>query len=313
KSRLCRGPGSRRLITYGSDGVVGPEYLGVTKQTEVVLGEAFAALLPHLDERQRRLALGAAAWVLGYGGVRRVARVARVAESTVARGARELGGEPADRVRAVGAGRKRLRERDPGLVPALLALVEPDQRGDPESPLRWTVQVHPEAGRRADPAGAPGGRGHGGRAAPRPRGSPCRAPRGPPRGPATRTATRSFGTSTARSRSSPRPGSRGSAWARRRRKCSASTRRPGRSGIGRGSRYGCAPTTSPRRAPRRQCPTASTTWPPTAGGCRWAAMGTPPRSRSRPCAAGGTVRAGTATRRRPGCGSPPRRGARRAR
>jgi hypothetical protein len=58
----------------------------VTKQTEVVLGEAFAALLPHLDERQRRLALGAAARVLGYGGVRRVARVARVAESTVARG-----------------------------------------------------------------------------------------------------------------------------------------------------------------------------------------------------------------------------------
>src|SRR5215212_817753 len=89
----------------------------------------------------------------GYGGVRRVARVARVAESTVPRGACELGGEPADRVRAVGAGRKRLRERDPGLAPALLALVEPDQRGDPESPLRWTVQVHPEAGRRADPAG----------------------------------------------------------------------------------------------------------------------------------------------------------------
>src|SRR4029453_13332326 len=61
-------------------------------------------------------------------------------------------------------------------------------------------------------------------------------------------------------------------------KCSASTRRPGRSGIGRGSRYGSAPTTFPRRAPRRQCPTASTTRPPTpgGGGCRWAAMGTPP-------------------------------------
>jgi hypothetical protein len=26
------------------------------------------------------------------------------------------------------------------LVPALLALVEPDQRGDPESPLLWTVK-----------------------------------------------------------------------------------------------------------------------------------------------------------------------------
>jgi hypothetical protein len=130
----------------------------VTKQTEVVLGEAFAALLPHLDERQRRLALGAAARVLGYGGVRRVARVARVAESTVARGARELGGEPADRVRVVGAGRKRLRERDPGLVPALLALVEPDQRGDPESPLRWTCRstrkLAAELTRQGHPVGA---------------------------------------------------------------------------------------------------------------------------------------------------------------
>jgi hypothetical protein len=54
----------------------------VTEETEVVLeavlGEAFARLLPHLDERQRRLALGAAARVLGYGGIRRVARVSPV-------------------------------------------------------------------------------------------------------------------------------------------------------------------------------------------------------------------------------------------
>ncbi|GLW13204.1 hypothetical protein Misp01_83320 [Microtetraspora sp. NBRC 13810] len=31
-------------------------------------------------------------------------------------------------------------EHDPGLVPALLALVEPDERGDPDSPLRWTTK-----------------------------------------------------------------------------------------------------------------------------------------------------------------------------
>ncbi|MQS16083.1 ISAzo13 family transposase [Streptomyces kaniharaensis] len=107
-----------------------------------VLGEVLARLLPQLDERQRRLTLGAAARVLGYGGVRRVARLAGAAESTVARGARELGSdlEPAGRVRAEGGGRKLLRESDPGLVAALLALVEPDQRGDPESPLRWTVK-----------------------------------------------------------------------------------------------------------------------------------------------------------------------------
>lgn len=29
---------------------------------------------------------------------------------------------------------------NPGLRPALLALVEPDERGDPMSPLRWTTK-----------------------------------------------------------------------------------------------------------------------------------------------------------------------------
>src|SRR5918994_6358607 len=63
-------------------------------------------------------------------------------DGTVARGARELaaGVEPSGRVRAPGAGRKRSRERDPGLLPALLALIEPEERGDPMSPLRWTTK-----------------------------------------------------------------------------------------------------------------------------------------------------------------------------
>src|SRR5215469_14643459 len=37
-------------------------------------------------------------------------------------------------------GGKKAAEGDRGLVPALLALVEPDERGDPGSPLRWTVK-----------------------------------------------------------------------------------------------------------------------------------------------------------------------------
>lgn len=114
----------------------------MTQDTEAVLSDAYVKLAPHLDERQRRLALGAVARVLGRGGIRVVARAARVAESTVARGVRELdGGQvPIGRARSEGAGRKRLRESDPGLVPAMLALVEPDQRGDPQSPLRWTIK-----------------------------------------------------------------------------------------------------------------------------------------------------------------------------
>jgi hypothetical protein len=100
------------------------------------------ALLPHLDERQRRLLLGAEARVLGHGGIRRVARAAGAAEGTVSRGVDELeSGEAAlGRVRREGGGRKRLVDLDPGLLPALLALVEPDVRGDPMSPLRWTTK-----------------------------------------------------------------------------------------------------------------------------------------------------------------------------
>ena len=60
------------------------------------LAARFAVLLPHLNERQRRLALAAEARLLGHGGVRAVARAAGVSETTVRRGVFDLegGGEP---------------------------------------------------------------------------------------------------------------------------------------------------------------------------------------------------------------------------
>src|SRR6266542_41178 len=110
--------------------------------TEESLAAKFEALLPHLDERQRRLLLGAEARMLGHGGGRLVARAAGVRKATVSRGVAELesGEEPLGRVRRGGGGRKRAADRDPGLRPALLALVEPEERGDPMSPLRWTTK-----------------------------------------------------------------------------------------------------------------------------------------------------------------------------
>jgi Rhodopirellula transposase DDE domain len=110
--------------------------------TEKSLTAMFGEILPHLDERQRRLLLGAQARALGRGGIGLVARAAGVSEPTVAAGLAELasGAEPLGRARRPGGGRKRLRDTDPGLVPAMLALVEPDERGDPSSPLRWTVK-----------------------------------------------------------------------------------------------------------------------------------------------------------------------------
>ena len=108
------------------------------------LAARFEVLLPHLNERQQRLALATEARLLGHGGVRAVAEMAGVSVTTVRKGVFELeGGEdplPPERARRRGGGRKNAATQDPGLVPALLALVEPDERGDPMSPLRWTTK-----------------------------------------------------------------------------------------------------------------------------------------------------------------------------
>jgi len=109
------------------------------------LAEKFAVLLPQLDERQRRLLLGAEAVALGHGGIGRVAAAAGVSRPTVTRGVAEVRaggtGEAGDgRVRKPGGGRKSVTETDPGLLDALDALVEPGTRGDPMSPLRWTTK-----------------------------------------------------------------------------------------------------------------------------------------------------------------------------
>jgi hypothetical protein len=116
--------------------------MAVTEDVEISLASKFQALFPHLDERQQRLAAGAEARSLGHGGIRVVARAAGMREGTVSDGVAELesGADPLGRVRRVGGGRKRLADLDPGLVPALLALVEPEERGDPISPLRWTTK-----------------------------------------------------------------------------------------------------------------------------------------------------------------------------
>ena len=115
---------------------------GVVEITREVLAAKFGEIFPHLDERQRRLLMGAEARSLGHGGIVLVAGAAGASESTVSRGARELasGEPPLGRARRPGGGRARLAGKDPGLVPALLALVEPDERGDPCSPLRWTTK-----------------------------------------------------------------------------------------------------------------------------------------------------------------------------
>ena len=101
----------------------------------------FEAVLPHLDERQQRLVMAGEARSLGHGGIAAVARASGASRSRISQGVAELeaGQAPLGRVRRAGGGRKPVTATDPALLAALLALVEPTRRGDPESPLCWTT------------------------------------------------------------------------------------------------------------------------------------------------------------------------------
>jgi transposase len=117
--------------------------MGANAELLRLMGPELELLLPAVDEKARRLVLGAVARAAGDGGTGAVAKLTGVSWQTVADGAAELGSgqvAPEGRVRRPGGGRKKLAEADAGLVPALLGLVQDSTRGDPGSPLVWTAK-----------------------------------------------------------------------------------------------------------------------------------------------------------------------------
>jgi len=116
------------------------------------------SLLPHLDERARRLVAASEAMALPRGGVSLVHRCCGLSRTTVTAGIRELrSGErlPTGRVRRDGGGRKSVEEKHPGFGEELDRMLAPYTRGDPETPLRWTCKstraLAAELGRRRLP------------------------------------------------------------------------------------------------------------------------------------------------------------------
>ncbi len=110
----------------------------------------YQALATRLDEATLRLWAATEARSLGRGGISAVAGASGLSRTTIYAGLAELKArtprrtvtpaEPAARIRAPGGGRKKLTTKDPTLLRALEALVEPVTRGDPQSPLRWTCK-----------------------------------------------------------------------------------------------------------------------------------------------------------------------------
>ncbi len=103
----------------------------------------FNSLVGDLDERGRRRWAATEAMALGYGGITAVSLATGLSDRTIRNGIKELQSDdplPSDRQRRIGGGRKPLEESQQDLIDAIDRLVEPTERGDPQSPLRWTCK-----------------------------------------------------------------------------------------------------------------------------------------------------------------------------
>ena len=103
------------------------------------------SLLPFLDERGKRLYLGAEAKALGRGGVSSISAHTRFSRITIQKGVDELSGtEPAEeekdlvRVRRMGGGRKDIVESNPGILEAVCKVIDGEEYGNPMKIISYT-------------------------------------------------------------------------------------------------------------------------------------------------------------------------------
>lgn len=108
------------------------------------IAEKFKIIGPLLNEKSRRVWAATEARTIGRGGPMIVAAATGLSRTASYEGMKSKPDERPEiispRIRGQGGGRKSLKMRDPLLVAKLDALVGPASRGDPESPLRWTIK-----------------------------------------------------------------------------------------------------------------------------------------------------------------------------
>ena len=120
-------------------------------ETRTAVKQILLDMIPHLDEKQRRILYGSAATVLGRGGIVFVNEVTGSARNTITSGMKEVaepentdavsGSVESTRIRRPGAGRKTALEKNPLLNEKIEEIITQngDTYGNPEKPLRWTT------------------------------------------------------------------------------------------------------------------------------------------------------------------------------
>ena len=112
------------------------------------LSKKIQAVLPMLNEAQRRIYLATEAAYLGRGGITKIKEASGISRVTITNGMKELEAgqyygaqeESSPRIRKAGAGRKGIALTQPGIKEALDSLMDESTIGDPMSLLRWTTK-----------------------------------------------------------------------------------------------------------------------------------------------------------------------------
>ncbi len=111
-------------------------------ETNDIIKTRIEAVLPILNERQRRIYLSAEAQSIVWGGKSKIAQLSSVTRRTIAKGETESFDKEDDtlnsRIRKEGGGRKKTIEHQPEILSAIEDIVSPHTLGDPMNPLLWT-------------------------------------------------------------------------------------------------------------------------------------------------------------------------------
>lgn len=113
-------------------------------QNENLLREKYSMLLPHLNEKEKRLVLSSDALSFGRGGMSLVSKASGVSRVTLNAGLKDLKQEvdytvkSVNTIRRQGGGRKKEIDKDATLQKVIEEIVSPHTMGDPMKTLQWT-------------------------------------------------------------------------------------------------------------------------------------------------------------------------------
>ena len=114
-------------------------------ESDKILKIRLNSVFPLLNERGRRIYLGAEALSLGRGGINKIHRLTGVNRQTISSGKKEIELEAVSEIpqlqqgrsRRQGGGRKKEVEKHPQILLDIMEIILPHTMGDPEKPLIW--------------------------------------------------------------------------------------------------------------------------------------------------------------------------------